>query len=1205
MGPVELPQQSWPHSSQTANSPSVSSLDLDSPFIQSCSSSSLIPDTSLESLKCNEAGSFSFKSQTVVPTPLLHLPIQLYTQDVMISTLALIDPGATNNFISQKLVSDYNLNSIRLSDPTPIKLADGSFSPNPISSFVPELILTSHGHSESLSLLIADIRHSVVLGLPWLATHNPLIDWTARQLRFASCPDSCKPSHVRPIQLITDSDSHCESPSEKEPTSFAIELTSQSSHVPPTLPAEYSDYADVFSEAGADILPPLRTYDLEINLCDESKPPPFKPIYNLSPKESLSLKEWIGEQLRKGFIRPSKSPAAAPVFFVSKKDGGLRPCVDYRELNALTIKDRYPLPLISQILDRLAGAQWFTTLDLRGAYNLIRVKPGHEWKAAFRTPFGHFEPLVIPFGLSNAPAVFQRFINDVLKDLIDISVIVYLDDILVFSKTMTDHIYHVREVLKRLQQASLFAKLDKCSFHRDSASFLGYVVGRGGIRMCPSKTASIADWPRPRSVKATQSFLGFVNFYRRFVPRYSGIARPLTELTKKDVPFIWNEKCEQAFADLKGAIMKDVLLVHADPSKAFTLETDASDIALGAVLSQLDEAGHSRPVAFFSRKLLPAEQNYSVHDKELLAIVAAFKHWRHYLHGSPHSIAVLTDHNNLRYFRTAQHLKPRHARWAEFLSEFDFVLQYRPGAANAAADALSRREDSPLKKGDGSTKNILTLLPDRCWTIEANSNESTSQQVQNGSWPEKVAYFLEHDTWPNGTENTAWLRRQTKDFSLRNGRLFRTTKFGQVLYIPVEQRKEFMRRFHVGLGHLAFQSVKDLLQRRGWWPDWMKDTKQFISECPECQMNRPETQANSQHRALPLQPIPPVALPFERWGMDFISNLPETKAGNKHILTAIDYATRWVIAKAVPDMRTSTVVQFLYKDILMNFGTPYEIITDRGLTFIADAMKEFEETQKIKHLASSAYHPQTNGMVERMHSMLGHAITTLTRSHPQRWDEFLDQAVFALRVRTHAVTKHAPFYLLYGVHPRLPGDTAPPREAMVPFDQQEIRDETLGFMARELRELGQDRAASYFRSVRQAERMAAAGGEEAPEARHFFDVGDMVKLKHHAANKFEFKWKGPYHIVRLGTPGVYYLMEPTGRQLDTPVNQKDLAPWRARTVDNEEFFYDGRMRGEDPSAAGANVQAIVPNQISNGQQGTSQPVVQGMRHGTNNAPQQR
>ncbi|KAH9270158.1 hypothetical protein BASA83_007673 [Batrachochytrium salamandrivorans] len=335
-----------------------------------------------------------------------------------------------------------------------------------------------------------------------------------------------------------------------------------------------------------------------------------------------------------------------------------------------------------------------------------------------------------------------------------------------------------------------------------------------------------------------------------------------------------------------------------------------------------------------------------------------------------------------------------------------------------------------------------------------------------------------------------------------------------------------------------------------------KDLKDYISRCPECQLNR---SASRTHAPLPIRPVPPVALPFERWGIDFYGPMVETKSGSKYLITCIDYATRWVLAKPVKEMTEAAVATFLY-DLMMTYGAPFEIISDRGKSFLAEGISEFERENSIRHLATTPYHPQTNGMVERMHAMLGHGLTTLVADKRDRWDEYLPQVLLAIRTRTHAVTGFSPFYLLFGTHPRLPNDETPPRSSLMPLDEIERMEENSEFIARNLEEVGQARSAANVRTKAQAEAMRKRNGFDENTSDYYFKVGDMVKMKHHDRQKLEFNWKGPYHVVDVGHPGTYWIMTPQGLRLPNAVNQADLAPWLAPVIDNVDFFYDGTNR---------------------------------------------
>ena len=442
-----------------------------------------------------------------------------------------------------------------------------------------------------------------------------------------------------------------------------LEAYRQSKNVDPStiLPSRYFEFLDVFSKKDADTLPPHRAHDHAIHLKKGAQPPAFA-LYGMSRDEILELRRYLDENLSKGFIRASRSQAAAPVLFVKKPGGGLRFCVNYRGLNAITVKNRYPLPLISETLNRLSRAKIFTKLDIISAFNRLRIKEGDEALTAFRTRFGLFEYLVMPFGLCNGPASFQEYINNTLREHLDKFCTAYLDDILIYSDNELEHEVHVKLILRKLREAGLQADITKCEFHVTQVPYLGLIITTEGIKMDPSKIDTIVNWPTLINVKDVQSFLGFANFYRRFIYGYSRIANPLTRLTRKDVPFVWSQECQKAFNTLKEAFTSEIILRHYNPDHKIVVETDASDYVSGGILSQYDENEVLHPVAYFSKKHNPAECNYEIYDKELMAIVRAFEEWRPELEGSTYPVEVITDHKNLEYFMSTKQLSRRQAR---------------------------------------------------------------------------------------------------------------------------------------------------------------------------------------------------------------------------------------------------------------------------------------------------------------------------------------------------------------------------------------------------------------------------------------------------------------------------------------------------------------------------------------------------------------
>ncbi|KAI3372638.1 hypothetical protein L3Q82_023114 [Scortum barcoo] len=453
------------------------------------------------------------------------------------------------------------------------------------------------------------------------------------------------------------------------------------------VPPAYHDLQEVFNKDKALSLPPHRPYDCAIELLPDA-PLPSSRLYNLTRPEQEAMEGYINDSMAAGIIRPSTSPVGAGFFFVKKKDSSLRPCIDFRGLNNITVKNKYPLPLIDSAFTPLQGATIFTKLDLRNAYHLVRIREGDEWKTAFNTPLGHFEYLVMPFGLTNAPAV-----------------------------NLPDHQLHVRQVLQRLLENRLFVKKEKCEFHASQVDFLGFIIKEGCVQADPAKVRAVAEWPIPTNRKLLQRFLGFANFYRRFIRNYSQEAAPLTALTSPSRPFVWSEEAEKAFNRLRTLFTTAPVLVQPDPAQQFVVEVDASDIGVGAVLSQRRGSdGRLHPCAFFSRRLSPAEANYDVGNRELLAVKMALEEWRHWLEGSTQPFVVWTDHKNLAYIQAAKRLNSRQARWALFFSRFDFVLTYRPGS-------LQHQARRPLKtvqrggEGAGGGEHPSYLQGHRCYHL--------------------------------------------------------------------------------------------------------------------------------------------------------------------------------------------------------------------------------------------------------------------------------------------------------------------------------------------------------------------------------------------------------------------------------------------------------------------------------------------------------
>src|SRR6185437_2129902 len=442
------------------------------------------------------------------------------------------------------------------------------------------------------------------------------------------------------------------------------------------------DYSDVFPE---DLpgLPPDRDVEFVIELQPSTAPISRRP-YRMPPNELAELKAQLQDLLNKGFIRPSSSPWGCPALFVKKKDQSLRLCVDYRPLNAVTIKNKYPLPRIDILFDQLARAKVFSKIDLRLGYHQIKVRAEDIPKTAFSTRYGLFEYLVMSFGLTNGPAYFMYLMNSVFMPELDKFIVVFIDDILIYSKDEEEHAKHLHIVLQRLREHKLYAKFSKCEFWLKEVPFLGHVISAKGISVDPGKVQDVLDWEAPISVKEIRSFLGLAGYYRRFIPEFSKIAKPMTELLKKGVKFHWNDKCEEAFHTLKKFLTSAPILAQTDTAKPFDIYCDAPGTGICCVLML-----ENRVIAYASRSLKRHEENYPTHDLELAAVVHALKIWRHYLMGT--RCNIYTDHKSLKYLFTQADLNMRQRRWLELIKDYELEVHYHPGKANVLADALSRK----------------------------------------------------------------------------------------------------------------------------------------------------------------------------------------------------------------------------------------------------------------------------------------------------------------------------------------------------------------------------------------------------------------------------------------------------------------------------------------------------------------------------------
>jgi hypothetical protein len=1161
----------------------------------------------------------AFKIATTPSTKSLRLKVQLQATDTgeVHGVEGLLDCGADGEFLDTEFVRANNITTRALSQPIPVNNVDGTPNEHGPISEVATLVLRYKGHSERVVFAVTRLgKEDMILGLPWLRAHNPEVDWVTGEVKMSRCPEKCRrcfeeeqeerkearrtercirACRMGPFpnptveEVPEEEDEELEEGCEEEDCiedgdrvfmttirpeddkniratgNFSQRLAEafhrnekvKSFH--DAVPDYLHDFEDVFAEESYDALPERKQWDHAIELVPDAQARNCK-IYPLSPLEQKGLDEFIEESLASGRIRSSKSPMAAPCFFIKKKDGSLRLIQDYRALNNITVKNRYPLPLISELIERLKGACWFTKLDVRWGYRNVRIKEGDEWKAAFRTNRGLFEPLVMMFGLTNAPSTFQTMMNDIFADLIaEGKVCVYLDDILIFSKDLSEHRRITRIVLERLRKNKLFLKHEKCEFEKRKIEYLGVIISEGQVEMDPVKVAGVAEWPAPTTKKEVQQFLGFANFYRRFIQDYSHIARPLFLLTGK-TNFIWGEEQTDAFQELKDRITSAPILALADDATPFRVEADSSDVATGAVLSQqsgTDSKWH--PVAYLSKSLSPVERNYEIHDKEMLAIIRGLEEWRHFLEGAQHRVEIWTDHKNLEYFRTAKKLNRRQARWSLYLSRFDFDLRHRPGRSMGKPDALSRRPDH----GSGSADNSdIVLLDAKLFAIraleglgmEGEEKEMLRRiraKVKEGLVEDSVAVMVK------GLKDSKARVIQGAEWNVREGLVY----YRDRIYVPndPELRRKIVEQHHDSkiAGHPGRWKTLELVSRSYWWPQMSRYVGTYCKTCDLCIRTKKD-------RRLPvgtLQPLPVPAHPWETVSVDFITELPDAH-GYDAVMVAVD-----VMGKRAHFMPTHTTItssgaaRLYLHNVWKLHGLPINMVSDRGPQFVAEFMRELYDALGIHMSSSTAYHPQSDGQTERVNQELEQYVRLFVNERQDDWDELLPLAEFQYNNHVHSATQTVPFMVDHG---RLPRMGFEPR---VESKVEGVR-EFVGRMKSGLKEAraaltkAKDDMARYYNRHREPAPQYKKGD------RVFLDASDLKTTR--PSQKLAHRFVGPYPVMRSVGNNAYRLKLPPSMKRLHPVFNvvklkkapEDPIPGRRAEPPPEPELIDGELEYE-------------------------------------------
>ena len=755
-------------------------------------------------------------------------------------TTALVDCGATENFINTDHTYAMRLPLKRLTEPREVFNVDKT--PNrqgPITHYTDLMVRTGTKMKKMHFFLTHLGGNPIILGYPWFAAMEPRITWAKGWIDYDDLPITLSPTTEEdPMPLTQIKQTIIVTLAADDRRTMASKLAEQHQTIKSTtLPTEYQRHAQVFSEEKAQHFPESRVWDHAIELkADAPATLPGK-IYALTQEERKALRTFIEEHLRKGYITPSKSPYAAPFFFIKKKDGKLRPVQDYRHLNEHTIRNRYPLPLIPELISRVQNAALFSKFDVRWGYNNIRIKKQDQWKAAFITNEGLFELRVMFFRLTNSPATFQTMMNAIFaEELRQEWLTIYIDDILVhMDEDKTLHQQRVHQVLHKLARHDLFLKPKKCQFEQTSVEFLGVILSKGTVQMDPAKLKGIADWSPPKCVKDVRSFLGFTGFYQYFVPNYSRIARPLIQLTQKNTPFHWWEPHMKAFETLKTLMCRQPILQQPDYNKRFFLATDASSYSVGAVLSQEGEINprtHKimrHPIAYYSAMFTPTERNYDIFKRELLALMKALHHWRPHIAATETPVTVLTDHANLTHWKVPRRVNRRVARWFRELQEYNLEIKHVPGKLHMVADMLSR---PPVEDRGEQDNNDLTLLPEEMFI--RLQTDVTPEPEYHDLMAEVARTQNEQKREMKEWETTHHIDHSPSDDYPTQPQWFK----GHQVVVPStnETRREIMRYYHDAptTGHPGRDETIQAVKRTYWWPNMNKWIADYVKGCAPC-----------------------------------------------------------------------------------------------------------------------------------------------------------------------------------------------------------------------------------------------------------------------------------------------------------------------------------------------------------------------------------
>jgi hypothetical protein len=1053
----------------------------------------------------------------------------------------LLDSGATvEALVSKELVDTLKVkvHPFRYNARVHCTMADGSL--NTALGYC-HLKLNVQGLRTSLRALVVNTSPTsnpdIVVGQLWMRRHKVLLNYgnhtatafkgTKKFILKSECPPLPTPSTKKPKVVKNPKADPAPQMISAKAVRRAIKKGQHVIHTTvkaaaggsyndvtdPKIKAILDKYTDVWPDELPPELPPVRDLPKAIELIPGAKPQ-FRTRGRYTQAEKAEMWKQIEWQLKAGRLRPSHSPWGAPVLFVPKNTGrGLRMCIDYRALNNVTVKNRYPLPRIDDLLDSLDGAKHFTSLDLLHGYMQVRLHEDEIQPTAFVTPYGLYEWLILPFGLTNAPSVFQTMVNQVLKPLLYKGVMVYIDDVLIYTKTLEEHYQVLEEVFKLFREHKLYICLEKCHFLKTEQKFLGHVVSEHGISVDPDKVKAIADMVQPRDPTEVRSFCGFMNYFRRFIPQLALTLKPLHDLTRKGADWFFSPECVKAFEEAKQKLIKATLLQVPDFTKPFEVITDASNHHVGGCLLQ-----DGRPIAFESRLLNSAEQNYGTPDRELLAVFYCFTKWRAYLDGVPST--VYTDHSPLQFTQTQKNLNPRQVRWLEYLQSFRPHTVYRPGKGNPA-DILTRLYvvKSHCVQGCEVAKVLANTYHTRTHLL-ASSTVALSKQVVSPSVgvvatksiqlaPVLPVIFRDayaHDPFYSASAELLAKDKVTKDDF---GLYWHTTPNHRRLCVPSTLQQSVLYYCHDSPsgGHLGYHKTFQKVTQQYWWPHLRRDVAHYCKTCASCQQYKP-----SPARKIPLHPLPTADGPFTSVSMDFLTCLPRTSQNYDSVLVLVDRFSKFVLLiPTVATVDAKHVAKLVFNTLVPYFGVPTEFISDRDPKFTSEFFEVWCESLGITQSMSSGFHPKTDGQTERMIRTVQQVMRFYVLPNQSDWDTALPMIAFALNSSYNNSTEATAYEVVLGFTP------ASPFDRLLGFrPEQRVLDKHSWIQHR----LEQLRHAKLALDVARSRMISTPTYDKCP-----YQVGDScwlstkhLKLKTTGSRKLVPRFVGPYKVIKVVNP---------------------------------------------------------------------------------------